>query len=384
MRRTGQIESSVFGAKRAQGRGGVGRPATRPFRLLGILSGLSLLYGATAGVAAAHDLARQSSAPSAADVTALPLGDQKWSTTTYQRGYIYLCEGAAPTSSTSTISAPWIDTANNTFDLTVKAGYAVDGEVSWASQAQFSAPILSGTARPFTTNDLPSAHTTGVFPIATTDNASQYDGNPNSISAQSISASLTASPVLRDTPQCVGGGTVAVTTTGVVLFNALDSKGRDALANEIGDSCDGHPNAGGMYHYHTLSSCISDSLDGHSNLVGYATDGFGLYGYRGEAGTELTNDDLDECHGHTHSITWDGVTTSMYHYHATREFPYTIGCFRGTAAVVSSGTTSTTATSTPTSAATATAAPTAPSTPTPTGAGAPQATPTRPAPRPGS
>ena len=39
--------------------------------------------------------------------------------------------------------------------------------------------------------------------------------------------------------------------------------------------------------------------------------------------------DLDECHGHTHQITWDGQEMSMYHYHATWDFPYTVGCMRG-------------------------------------------------------
>ena len=37
---------------------------------------------------------------------------------------------------------------------------------------------------------------------------------------------------------------------------------------------------------------------------------------------ELTNADLDECHGHDHS-------PLGYHYHATIEYPYTIGCYRG-------------------------------------------------------
>ena len=39
--------------------------------------------------------------------------------------------------------------------------------------------------------------------------------------------------------------------------------------------------------------------------------------------------DLDECHGHTHEILWDGKRVVMYHYHATWDFPYTIGCLRG-------------------------------------------------------
>ena len=40
--------------------------------------------------------------------------------------------------------------------------------------------------------------------------------------------------------------------------------------------------------------------------------------------------DLDACHGHTHAILWDGASKEMYHYHATWDFPYTIGCLRGT------------------------------------------------------
>ncbi|HAJ61709.1 MAG TPA: hypothetical protein DCP31_22720 [Cyanobacteria bacterium UBA8543] len=61
-------------------------------------------------------------------------------------------------------------------------------------------------------------------------------------------------------------------------------------------------------------------------------DGFGIYGHRGEGGKVLTNADLDACHGHTHPIEWDGKQVNLYHYHATWEYPYTVGCYRGTAA----------------------------------------------------
>ncbi|HEY6280517.1 MAG TPA: hypothetical protein VIW72_01815, partial [Burkholderiales bacterium] len=40
--------------------------------------------------------------------------------------------------------------------------------------------------------------------------------------------------------------------------------------------------------------------------------------------------DLDECHGRVSTILWDGKEMSMYHYVLTREYPYTVGCFRGT------------------------------------------------------
>jgi hypothetical protein len=86
-----------------------------------------------------------------------------------------------------------------------------------------------------------------------------------------------------------------------------------------------------VYHYHNLSPCATDAALGHSALVGYALDGFGIYGHHGENGKALTNADLDVCHGHTHEIEWDGKTVEMFHYHATAEFPYTVSCFRGTA-----------------------------------------------------
>lgn len=43
---------------------------------------------------------------------------------------------------------------------------------------------------------------------------------------------------------------------------------------------------------------------------------------------------LDECHGHSHSIQWDNKTVDMYHYHLNNEYPYSIGCFRGTPAKI--------------------------------------------------
>ena len=64
-------------------------------------------------------------------------------------------------------------------------------------------------------------------------------------------------------------------------------------------------------------------------LVGYLLDGFGIYGPHGEKGLALASKDLDECHGHTHTIAWEGQQVAMYHYHATPDFPYTAGCLRG-------------------------------------------------------
>jgi len=101
------------------------------------------------------------------------------------------------------------------------------------------------------------------------------------------------------------------------------------VAHEARDHCQGHPERTGQYHYHSLTGCLDDGGSGHSALMGYAFDGFGVDGPRGEDGAELSDADLDACHGHTHTITWDGHTAEMYHYHATAEYPYTLGCFKG-------------------------------------------------------
>jgi hypothetical protein len=87
----------------------------------------------------------------------------------------------------------------------------------------------------------------------------------------------------------------------------------------------------GVYHYHNVTRCLPDRRDarGHSELVGYALDGFGIFGEYGDGGKRLRSSDLDACHGHTHRIMWDGKEVEMFHYHATLDFPYTVGCMRG-------------------------------------------------------
>ena len=84
------------------------------------------------------------------------------------------------------------------------------------------------------------------------------------------------------------------------------------------------------YHHHEVPSCILDKATGRSTLVGYATDGYGLYVERDAHGTVLTNSDLDPCHGRTSTVRWNGKKKKLYHYDATLEYPYTVGCFHGT------------------------------------------------------
>jgi len=59
-------------------------------------------------------------------------------------------------------------------------------------------------------------------------------------------------------------------------------------------------------------------------------DGYGIYAERDPRGDLLTNASLDACHGRTSTVTWNGKKKKLYHYDATLEYPYTVGCFHGT------------------------------------------------------
>lgn len=264
--------------------------------------------------------------PGTSDVHRLPIGGAPG--TTPAVGTVDACQTHFAANGGAQAAGSWIN-GDGTFDLTKKP--AVQGSVTWP-QAKITI-ARSGSQRVITTNDLPVGDPTGTFPIASTDPAYQFDRNPNSIRAQSITVRLAASPKLASKPTCTPGGPVGVMLNGVLVYNALDGAGRDAVAYEIQDACNGHPMMAGEYHSHSLSTCLASRLDSgtsHSKLLGYAADGFGIYGPRGDKGQVLTDADLDACHGRTDTITWDGKRVRMYHYVATAEYPYTIGCFRGT------------------------------------------------------
>lgn len=261
---------------------------------------------------------------SAGRAAALPLGDGKVSQAP-QRGYVYACRtrfrgGGARG------AGPWI--GDGTWDPARKV--TVQGKVYWPA-ARFSVTV-EGAARVITGNGLPLGSPTGVFPIRPSDPAFAIDRNPNSIRAQDLSYRLPAAPVPAPQPSCVPMGPIGVALNGVLIFNALDDGGRDAVAHEVQDLCDGHPQQFGQYHYHGPSPCMPHAREPDA-LVGYALDGFGITSAYGPQGRVYTDADLDACHGTTSPIVWDGRTVTMYHYVLTFEYPYTVGCFRGTPAI---------------------------------------------------
>ena len=184
-------------------------------------------------------------------------------------------------------------------------------------------------------------------------------------------------------------GAIAFAVNGVAIYGPEDGPGGDAVAGNEGayeedrqhvwlGLCHGHSGPGGEYHYHADGNCIhwhpedeqtwlnysmesSRTVTEHSPIVGFALDGYPIYGfvgwdedgetsemtssYRlkdGETGYNGIDDyeyvaelgDLDACNGQ-----W-GATPDYpegtYHYHTTWVngeggigFPYFILCYRG-------------------------------------------------------
>merc|ERR1712013_354220 len=117
---------------------------------------------------------------------------------------------------------------------------------------------------------------------------------------------------------------------------------------------------GGEYHYHVNPSCLLaqsgdheliDTIDSHSPIIGWAFDGFPIYGPHGVDGSEIYScehsdangdDCVDSCNGHAQHQ----IDDFLYHYHilgpigdltwepvnplpSSAMYPYTLGCLRG-------------------------------------------------------
>ncbi len=268
------------------------------------------------------------------DLTHLPFGDSK--ILRRDRGdrepdfeKLWLC-GVPADGAGNSNATDWTND-DGTWDYTKKP--KVEGSMTWNSV--FNVQLDGDGHRIITGNALPD-HNTGVFPIDPASIAYKYDRNRNNIIAHEILYVFPEIPQVAAAPSCVTYGPSGISLSGSVIYHGASTLANDAAAHEILDSFGGHTDGTETYHYHFLSDDLRDHIhphespSGHSALMGYMKDGFGIYGPRGEDGKVLWSKDLDECHGHTHPVLWDGTMVNLYHYHWTYDFPYNIGCFKGT------------------------------------------------------
>jgi hypothetical protein len=172
---------------------------------------------------------------------------------------------------------------------------------------------------------------------------------------------------------CEMGG-IAYALNGVVFYSgAVGNKQLDppcpqldiydATAEWISfDCCSGHSSGTGGYHYHFPPSCLIAQANkeapiagGHSAQIGWAQDGFPIYGPLGPGGVEIRNCGAsgadatycqDKCGGYEGEL--PGVDNYKYRYYITGKvgdlntlpstpmpdseelyYPYTIRCYRG-------------------------------------------------------
>jgi len=194
---------------------------------------------------------------------------------------------------------------------------------------------------------------------------------PNALTVQSHEFMIPLNPTTNATTTEIPLlGTVGVAINGVPFYGPNEAANLgfgDPVADEILDECLGHTGGAGDYHYHALlMECLAArayEANEPSPIIGYALDGFPIYGPMGctdEACTEVVefqsswetlgtataawdNNEcnrascaeadgtyLDQCNGR---VGPDGT----YRYHATATFPYILGCFRGTASASAGG-----------------------------------------------
>jgi hypothetical protein len=258
------------------------------------------------------------SLPMAGSAHDLPLGDGHV-TDHPEVGNVFACR-ATFRRNAARHDGPWFH--GDTWNPAEKPHVA--GRVLWPTAAYTLTPRADQLL--FEGNGLPVGQPTGSFPITPDDPAYRYDTNPNRIAAQQLDFEIPATPRFADEPHCLPMGMIGFAVTGVAFYSALDAAGRDAAAHEIQDLCDGHPQSNSQYHYHNGSPCIPGVNS--NKLVGWALDGFPIMGEKDADGRWITNADLDACHGRAEHVTVDG-RTYRYAYRLTREYPYTLGCFKG-------------------------------------------------------
>lgn len=109
-------------------------------------------------------------------------------------------------------------------------------------------------------------------------------------------------------------GAIGVMINGVPIYPNEDNRGETIQDSCEADRCMAHVGRGADYHYHGDpfgATCMyhdTNYTGSHPMLIGWGSDGPGIYGRYTAATQEGRSVDLDDCGGHTH-------TDFGYHYH---------------------------------------------------------------------
>ena len=138
-------------------------------------------------------------------------------------------------------------------------------------------------------------------------------------------------PSIATTPTAVNDGPIGVAVNGVPIFNPCKQggcqNGDTKVLGEL-DICNGHAGRADDYHYHAAPTCLMADQPAHywdTHPLGWALDGFAIFGYNDAAGSTATRDAI--CGGNPLGNT---NAPAGYSYHVTDTAPYVMSCLRGT------------------------------------------------------
>ncbi len=137
-------------------------------------------------------------------------------------------------------------------------------------------------------------------------------------------------PVPASSPVSAVDGPIGVAINGVPIFNPCKQGGcQNGDTKALGelDQCNGHAGRADDYHYHAAPVCLmagkpSSYWDTHP--LGWALDGYGIFGYNGSNGQVAARDGV--CGGNTGAVS---NAPAGYSYHVTDASPYVLSCFYG-------------------------------------------------------
>ena len=164
--------------------------------------------------------------------------------------------------------------------------------------------------------------------------------------AQTYKFTIPSTPKYSKSVTNTSLGSIGVMISGAVIYNPFEGDNKtvamannftitdsDGITASFVDKCAGHPIPDmGAYHYHGLSSCVTakvDKIGKPSHVIGFALDGFPIYGDRDIKGKLITSKNLDQCNG-IYSATPE-FPKGIYHYVllATADVRSSIACFHG-------------------------------------------------------
>jgi hypothetical protein len=147
-----------------------------------------------------------------------------------------------------------------------------------------------------------------------------------------------APAIAATTPNTITDGPVGVAINGVPIFNPCKQGGcQNGDVKALGelDTCNGHAGRGDDYHYHAAPTCMMAGQSASywdTHPIGWALDGFAIFGYNNADGSVATRDAT--CGGNTSTVV-NGP--AGYSYHVTDVSPYVLSCFRGTPSTAARG-----------------------------------------------